>query len=40
MGDGRNFVLSVSDDTPVDAAIERLELIGRLVRERGRLPLT
>ncbi len=39
MGDGRNFVLSVSDDTPVDARIERLALIGRLVGEFGRLPL-
>ncbi len=39
MGDGRNFVLSVSDDTPVDARIERLELVGALVRELGRLPL-
>jgi hypothetical protein len=40
MGDGRNLVLSVSDDTPVDARIGRLELIGRLVREHGRRPLT
>jgi hypothetical protein len=40
MGDGRNFVLSVSDDTPVDAAIERLERIGELARAHGRLPLT
>jgi hypothetical protein len=39
MDDGRNLVLSVSDDTPVDARIERLELIGHLVREHGRLPL-
>jgi hypothetical protein len=39
MGDGRNLVLSVSDDTPVDAAIERLELIGELVKAHGRLPL-
>ena len=35
MGDGRNLVLSVSDDTPVDARIERLELIGELVRARA-----
>lgn len=39
MGDGRNFVLSVSDDTPVDARLERLELVGELVRGYGRLPL-
>jgi hypothetical protein len=32
-------VLSVSDDTPVDARIERLALIGDLVRAHGRLPL-
>ncbi len=39
MGDGRNFVLSVSDDTPVNARLERLELIGQIVREHGALPL-
>jgi len=38
MGDSRNFVLSVSDDTPVDARIERFLLIGDLVRRYGRLP--
>jgi uroporphyrinogen-III decarboxylase len=39
MGEGDNFVLSVSDDTPVDARIERLRLIGDLVRAHGHLPL-
>jgi uroporphyrinogen-III decarboxylase len=39
MGDGRNFVLSVSDDTPTDAFIERLVRVGDLAREHGRLPL-
>jgi len=39
MGDGGNLVLSVSDDTPVDARIERLQTIGQVVREIGRLPL-
>jgi hypothetical protein len=36
MGDLGSWVLSVSDDTPVDARIERLELVGRIVREHGR----
>ena len=39
MGDGSNLVLSVSDDTPTDAVIERLVLIGELVRTHGTLPL-
>jgi hypothetical protein len=39
MGDGRNFVLSISDDTPVDARIERLQLVGECVKRHGRLPL-
>ena len=39
MGDGRNLVLSVSDDTPTDAFIERLVFIGELVRRCGKLPL-
>jgi hypothetical protein len=39
MGSGSNFVLSVSDDTPTDARIERLAFIGSLVREHGALPL-
>ena len=39
MGDGRNFILSVSDDTPADASIERLVKVGELVREYGRLPM-
>ncbi len=40
MGDGRNFVLSVSDDTPTDARIERFLLIGECVKKYGRLPLS
>jgi len=39
MDDGRNFVLSVSDDTPTDAVLDRLVRVGELVREHGRLPL-
>lgn len=39
MGDGRNFVLSVSDDTPTDAVLSRLVTVGQVVREIGRLPL-
>ncbi len=39
MGDGGNFVLSVSDDTPTNARIDRLVTVGRLVRELGTLPL-
>lgn len=38
MGDGGNFVLSVSDDTPTDAIIGRLVKIGELVRACGTLP--
>lgn len=39
MGDGRDFVLSVSDDTPTDAVLDRLVRVGEIVREHGRLPL-
>jgi uroporphyrinogen-III decarboxylase len=39
MAPGDNFVLSVSDDTPTDAFLERLIRVGELVREYGRLPI-
>jgi hypothetical protein len=39
MAPGNNFVLSVSDDTPTNAKLERIIRVGELVREYGRLPL-
>lgn len=39
MAPGHNFVLSVSDDTPTDAILERILRIGELVREYDKLPI-
>ena len=39
MAPGDNFVLSVSDDTPTNARLERIIRIGELVREYGKLPI-
>ncbi len=39
MAPGANFVLSVSDDTPTNARLERIVRVGELVREYGALPL-
>lgn len=39
MAPGDNFILSVSDDTPTNARLERIQQITELVEQYGTLPL-